>query len=276
MEFDFGPPPATVPPLAPLAIHLWRIHLAYPSAAIAHFAECLSSDEHRRAERFVRDTDRQRFIVSHAALRMILGQYLGVPPGHVEMVIAASGKPSLAPAPNLLPLHFNLSHSEDLALVGVAFDRRIGVDVEHWRSQVDAESIIKRYFAPGEKACWQALPEQERLPAFFRGWTRKEAYLKAQGVGLSAGLDQFEISLAAGESTRLVEAGDTAKSATCWQVYDISPGSGYSAACAVEGEIEKASLYEWPLLPIVAPASECVPDHGDRQQNGVLRSSWGT
>jgi 4'-phosphopantetheinyl transferase len=265
MEFDLRPPPATVPSLSPLALHLWRIHLAHPPAAIPHFAKCLSSDEHRRAERFVRDTDRQRFIVSHAALRMILGQYLAVPPDHVEMVIAASGKPILASAPNSLRLHFNLSHSEDLALVGVTLDRRIGVDVEHWRSLVDAESIMKRYFAPGELACWRALPEQERLPAFFRGWTRKEAYLKARGVGLAGGLDQFEVSLVAGESTRLVEDGDTTHSATCWQVYDVSPGNGYSAACAVEGEIEEASLFDWPLSPIVAADSECAPNHHHQQ-----------
>ncbi len=177
---------------------------------------------------------------------MILGQYLGVSPGHVEMAIATNGKPRLAPAPNLLPLCFNLSHSEDLALVGVALDRQIGVDVEHWRPLVDAESIVGRYFAPGERLCWQALPEHERLPAFFRGWTRKEAYLKARGVGLSVGLDQFEVSLVAGASTRLVEEGDTKNSTTCWQIDDISAGEAYSAAYAVEGEIEKASLYDWP------------------------------
>ena len=218
MEFDLGPPPATVPPLSPREVHLWRIRLDHPPAAITRLAECLSPEEHQRAERFVRDEDRQRFIVSHAALRMILGQYLGVPPGQVEMVVAASGKPSLA-SPNLPPLHFNLSHSEDLALVGVVLDRQIGVDVEHWRPLVDAESIVKRYFAPGERARWQALPDHERLTAFYLGWTRKEAYLKARGVGLSAGLDRFEVSLVPGESTRLVEGGDTNDSATPWQVY---------------------------------------------------------
>jgi 4'-phosphopantetheinyl transferase len=246
MEFSFGPPPATVPPLSPSEVHLWRIRLDRPPAVIAQLAECLSPEEHRRAERFLRDEDRQRFIVSHAALRVILGQYLGVPPGRVAMVVAAGGKPSLAPSPNLPPLDFNLSHSGDLALVGLALDRRIGVDVEHWRPLVDAENIIKRYFAPGERARWQALPDHERLTAFYLGWTRKEAYLKARGVGLSAGLDQFEVSLAPGESTRLVESGDTEESAARWQVYDISPGQGYSAACAIEGEIEKASLYDWP------------------------------
>ena len=180
---------------------------------------------------------------------MILGQYVGVPPGRVEMAIAAGGKPSLVPSPDLLPLHFNLSHSQDLALLGVALGRRIGVDVEHWRRPVDAESIVKRYFSPGEASRWQALADDERLPAFFRGWTRKEAYLKARGVGLSAGLDRFEVSLVPGEPTRLVEGGEASDSATRWHVYDISPGKGRWAACAVEGEIETASLYDWPLLP---------------------------
>jgi 4'-phosphopantetheinyl transferase len=250
--------PVVVPPLLPRQLHLWRIHLDQPAAACAPLAECLSPEEERRAARFVRQRDRRRFVVSHAALRMILGQYLGLPPERVEIEVAAGGKPSLAPVPGLLPLMFNLSHSEELALVGVTLEQRIGVDVEHGRSLVDAESIVKRYFSAGERARWQALAEDERLPAFFRGWTRKEAYLKARGVGLSAGLDRFEVSFAAGEPTCLVEEGGTPDSATRWQVYDVSPGGGYAAACAVEGEIEKASLYDWSPLRLIGPTAARV------------------
>ena len=241
-----GRPPNSFPALSPQQVHLWRIRLDRPPAAHAVLAECLSPEEQRRAERFVRDQDRQRFIVSHAALRMILGQYLGLPPGRVEMEVAAGGKPSLAPSPGLLPLRFNLSHSEERALVGITLDQRIGVDVEHWRAVVDAENIVKRYFSVGERTRWQTLAEDERRDAFFRGWTRKEAYLKARGVGLSAGLDQFDVSLVPGQPTRLVEGGETNHTATPWQVYDVSPGRGYSAAFAVEGEIETASLFDWP------------------------------
>jgi 4'-phosphopantetheinyl transferase len=244
---SLGRPPFTVPPLSPRQLHLWRICLDQPPAAATPAAECLSPDEQRRAARFVRQQDRERFATSHAALRMILGQYLGMPPSRVEIVADAGGKPRLAPAPGLPPLMFNLSHSADLALVGVALGQRIGVDVEPWRPMVDAEGIVKRYFSAGERARWQALAEHERLPAFFRGWTRKEAYLKARGVGLSAGLDRFEVSFAAGEPTRLVE-GDDAPSAIRWQVYDFSAGD-HAAACAVEGDIEQASVYDWPLMP---------------------------
>ncbi len=244
-----GRPPVLVPPLSPQEFHLWRIDLDRPPAAIDILAVFLSTAERRRAARFVRDTDRQRFIVGHAALRTILGQYLGIPPGQVEMIDGPGGKPSLPP-PNMSHLHYNLSHSESVAMVALALDREVGVDVEHVRYFADAASIVQRYFAPGERARWQAMPDHEQRAAFFRAWTRKEAYLKARGIGLSAGLDQFEVSLVPGEPTRLVPDVGTADSPVPWHVYDVSPGNGYLAACAVEGGIEKASVYDWPLFPL--------------------------
>jgi 4'-phosphopantetheinyl transferase len=180
---------------------------------------------------------------------MILGQYLRVPAERIEMVSRAGGKPALALPPGGSSLRYNLSHSEGLALVALMLDREVGVDVEYVRPLSDMERIVGRYFAPGERTTWHALPEHERLAAFFRCWTRKEAYLKAQGIGLSAALDQFEVSLAPGEPARLLGGGQSQQSDTRWELYDVSPGQGYLAACAVEGRVEKLSVFDWPGPP---------------------------
>jgi 4'-phosphopantetheinyl transferase len=261
MNSDFPPPP-----LLPRELHVWRVELDRPPAADV-LAGRLSAEERRRAERFVREIDRRRFLVGHAALRTILGRYLDIPPHRVETVLRAGGKPELLPSQfsprplgegpgvrALAALRFNLSHSEALALIAVALDCEVGVDVEHVRPIDDVESIVKRYFAPGEQAAWRALPERERLGGFFRCWTRKEAYLKARGIGLSGGLDRFEVSLAPDEPPRLLQVADPSDAAARWQMYDVPAGQGYLAACVVEGVVEKLSLFDWECSPITHEA----------------------
>jgi 4'-phosphopantetheinyl transferase len=253
--------------LPPRELQLWKVELDAATLADDHLAEMLSADERRRWQRFLREADRRRFLVSHAALRTILGKYLGTPPDRVEITSATGGKPQLPPPSNGLPLRFNLSHSEGLAMVALALGQEVGVDVEHVHPFADMGDIVERYFAPAERAAWQALPAEEQCAAFFRCWTRKEAYLKAQGIGLSGGLDRFEVSMApAGEGRRgqspsvprpcehgarlravaangyspllPIELRDVPELVERWTLYDVSPGGEYCAACAVEGAIE--------------------------------------
>jgi 4'-phosphopantetheinyl transferase len=213
-------------------------------------AERLSAEERRRGKRFLRPADRQRFIVSHAALRTILGQHLGIPTDRVEMKVGPQGKPALAPAPGLPPLRYNLSHSEGLAMIALVLGREVGLDVERVRPLGDAGHIVGRYFSPGEQAAWCALPDHQRLPAFFRCWTRKEAYLKARGIGLSAGLDRFQVSLGPDEPPRLLWVGDPTDSVARWQMYDVSSEPEYMAACVVEQGVERLSLDQWPRFSL--------------------------
>ena len=234
-----------MPPPSPRELQVWRVKLDQLPAALNDLAACLSAEERRRAERFVRQADRQRFTASHAALRMILGRYFDVPPEAVEIAIRAGGKPELASQRHSLTLRFNLSHSKDMALVALMQDGEVGVDVEYMRPMHDAEGIIMRYFSPGEQSTWHAQPEQERMAAFFRCWTRKEAYLKARGVGLSGGLDRFEVSLAPGEPARLVRDHDRPEAEVQWQLFDVSPGEGYMAACAAERGIKTVTVFDW-------------------------------
>jgi 4'-phosphopantetheinyl transferase len=258
VQFDLG----LFPQLRPQELHLWCVDFDRSRATIDRLVECLSDEERQRSQRFLRDVDRQQFIVSHGAVRTILGQYLGIPPGHIEIKIGPGGKPQLANSPHFPPLHHNLSHSERLAMIAVTLDHEVGVDVERIRPSVDIESIVQRFFAPGERTRWQALPDHERLAAFFRCWTRKEAYLKARGIGLSSGLDQFEVSLAPGEPARLLRGDIPGDSPQRWQMHDVSPAEEYMAACVVEQGIDRLSLYEWPILrdPIRRASATITPD----------------
>lgn len=235
--------------LPPGELHLWRIDLDARDVAPDGLSACLSAEELHRAERFAREADRRRFVVSHASQRTILGQYLATEPIDVAFRCRLGGKPELATANGQLPLRFNLSHSGEMALVAITRDREIGVDIEHIRPSIDASGIVERFFAPGECAVWRTLPHQEQTAAFFRCWTRKEAYLKARGVGLSSGLDRFEVSFAPDEAARLLCSDPTDATAN-WHIYDVSPNAEYMAACVVEGAAERIAVFDWPAVSL--------------------------
>ncbi|MEN6405138.1 MAG: 4'-phosphopantetheinyl transferase superfamily protein [Thermoguttaceae bacterium] len=232
------------PTLSPGSLHVWRIRLELPPADVERLSDRLSDDERRRAERFVRDAGRRRYTIAHGALRTILGGYLQVAPSCVSLAVRPGGKPELSPAMNAPSLRFNLSHSGELAMLAVTWGREVGIDVECVRPTVDAENIVRRFFAPGEQSAWLAANDQERLPAFFRAWTRKEAYLKARGAGLAGGLDRFEVSLTAEEPARVVRGEEPWAQ---WPLYDVSPGDGYTAACMVEPPSDGPSIHDWSL-----------------------------
>ncbi len=247
-ELQFDSKPALQ--LSPRVLNLWCIEIDRWLPVVERLAQYLSPEEAARSRRFLREVDRQRFVISHAAVRTILGAYLGAPPNRVELTVRVGGKPELASSPPFPPLCYNLSHSEEMAMVAVALDREVGVDIERLRPFLDIEEIVERYFAPGEQATWRELPDRERLDAFFRCWTRKEAYLKARGIGLSSGLDQVEVSFAPGETARLLRDQSLGQLSDGWQMYDVSPpGKGYMAACVVEKGIDRLTVHQWPVVP---------------------------
>ena len=250
MGCDAGP----FPRLSSGELHLWRVSLDRPPETDALSSGILSAEERVRAERLVRAVDRQRFIAAHTALRAILGRYLSTAGDRIEIRARNDTKPELAPSPRVPPLRFNLSHSEGLAIVAVTLDREVGVDVEQVRPFEDVRNIVERYFTPGEQTGWLALAANERLPAFFRCWTRKEAYLKARGIGLLLGLDRFEVSLAPDVPARMLWCGDTADAIERWEMYDVAAGEGYAAACVVERGIESVTIRDWPWHSPSTPA----------------------
>jgi 4'-phosphopantetheinyl transferase len=227
-------PPPRHPTISPHEVHLWRMTLDHPGAVALRLGPYLSPEERRRAGRFHSESDRVRFVVGRGSLRTILGRYLGREPVAVAFDYGAQGKPMLAGPRDDLPLQFNLSHSQGLAVLAVTLGRQVGVDVEQIRPVADAEQIVARFFSARERDEFSRLPDGRRLDAFFRGWTRKEAYLKATGAGLSLPLDQFDVPLDPEEPPRLVDVAGRPQEAARWSLWDLAPGPGFCGAVAVE------------------------------------------
>ncbi len=224
-------------PLPPDEVHVWTASRHAPDdAAVGGFRDLLTDDERRRADRFVSAVDRRQFAVGRGLLRTILGRYLGRPPGGLRFVANAHGKPGLDPASGVDPaLRFNVSHSGSLALYAVARGRELGVDIERIRPEFGGQAIAARFFAPGEVDALLALPPESRTLAFFHGWTRKEAYIKAQGKGLALPLDEFEVSLAPDRPAALLATSPDPAEAGRWSLVGLPTEPGYAAAACVEG-----------------------------------------
>jgi len=221
----------------PDEVQVWRIGLE--AEAEPH---TLSEEERERAARFRFERHRRRFIAAHAALRGILSRATGQPPEALRFVSGPYGKPALEQS----RVRFNLSHSGELALVAVALGRDVGVDVELVRPEIAGERIAERFFSPGEVAALRAQPEEGRVEAFFHCWTRKEAFIKAKGEGLSHPLDSFDVSLIPGEPARLLATRPDPGEASRWSLIEVPVPPGYTAALAVEGPFLKLVLYDWP------------------------------
>jgi 4'-phosphopantetheinyl transferase len=183
--------PAAFALLAPGETAVWRIRHPAPLPVPACFEACLDDAERRRAARFHHDRDRRLFLLSHGALRHILAAHAGIPPAAVVYTVSDRGKPGLSgqgPA-------FNLSHAGECVLVAVSAAGPVGVDVEPVRALPDAAGLVARFFAAEEREAYLRCPEADRTEAFHLVWTRKEAYVKALGGGLSIPFDAFAVSL---------------------------------------------------------------------------------
>lgn len=238
--------PSEDPPLNLGDVHVWRVRLDSLPWPVPGWHETLSTGERARGERFCFPVDRRRFLTAQLALRYILGGYLKIEPGRLAFCRNAYGKPALSEATGGAFLRFNLSHSQGLALYAVAREREVGIDVEYVCSSLAGESIAEQFFSPQEVAALRALPRQAQVIAFFNCWTRKEAYIKAKGQGLSLALDQFDVSLVPGEPARLIETRPDPQEAERWTLREFAPCPGYVAALAVEGPVRTVTFWQWP------------------------------
>lgn len=200
----------------------------------------LSAAERARAERLVRPRDGRRFVRCRGALRVILGRLIGAPAVEVAFQTGPGGKPVLPPvedSSDRRPLQFNVSHSGELALIAVSRGRELGVDIEMTRPISQAERIVQSYFTEAEQTEFLAVAEADRSAAFMRGWTRKEAILKAQGVGLAGLATGFETRFGTGVVEAREEFVRCAPHPTVlgWALWEVAPRPGYVAALAVEG-----------------------------------------
>jgi 4'-phosphopantetheinyl transferase len=212
-------------------VHVLQCSLAEPSAAAS--VSSLSTDEAVRAGRFHRPQDRELFVRGRAWLRGVLGNYLGVPPQDVRFVIGEHGKPALA-APHAW-LQFNLSHTGSLALLALTRVGAVGIDVEAIRAMSDMAAIARRQFAPSERLRWSQLPPDQQPSAFYACWTRKEAFVKALGAGLSLPLDGFEVAFEPARPAALLSIDGSPQRAAGWSMWAFEPLPGFCAAVVARG-----------------------------------------
>jgi 4'-phosphopantetheinyl transferase len=215
-------------------IHVWCVSLDQVVGRLEPLAQTLSPDERSRANHYCFDRHRDRFIIGRGLLRVLIGDYLDIKPDRLRFCYTPNGKPTLAEICGSRVLCFNLSYSDELVLYAFTYDRQIGVDIERIRSNCEVDQIVARFFTPHEDAVFHQLLSSQKHEAFCRCWTRKEAYLKAIGDGLTRPLNQIEVSLSLAEPARLLRIQGDVGEESRWSLYDLMPTPGYVAALVVE------------------------------------------
>ena len=226
-------------------VHVWRVPLDLPPRLVADLAALLWGEEKARAGKFLVEEARRRFVVSHGATRSILSLYLDLRPDEIRFITGERGKPRLATPAGAPAICFSLSHSGEMALCAVAAGREIGVDVERIHPVADWREIAARYFSAGENQALRSLAEDRAGEAFFHGWTRKEAYSKALGEGVSERWSAFTVSLQPGAAADVVSAAPDAPVEGPFTLCPLAPGPGYVAAVAAQGVGWRLSCWRW-------------------------------
>ncbi|MGA7302753.1 MAG: 4'-phosphopantetheinyl transferase superfamily protein, partial [Candidatus Sulfotelmatobacter sp.] len=207
-------------------VDVWRVRLDEWKTA-GFEASILSPDELGRANRFHFEKDRLHFSRCRSVLRQLLAGYLQIPATEICFEYSASGKPGLLAEQNPKSLQFNVSHSAGVALIAVGSQHRLGVDIERIRGDVDTGSLAERFFSLRERAGLQLLPDQLRVQGFFACWTRKEAFLKATGEGLSFPLTDFSVTTHPNLEPALEEVSGHTEGLREWCLADLSVAEGY-------------------------------------------------
>lgn len=224
-------------------LHIWQAVLDQSNDTREKLVASLSSDERLRAASFRFVRDRNRFIAARGVLRHILSRhYLDRDPRDLSFSRGEFGKLSLAPGYKSADLHFNLSHSEGIALFVFARGREVGVDLERVRS-LAGDSLASHFFSLNETSTLQKLPSRQRLEAFYRLWTSKEAYLKARGQGLRIPLDSFDVSPIAGGSRYILRAENST-----WLLVAFKPKRHYIATAAAPGHDWRLVFRHWQAV----------------------------
>ena len=222
-------------PLTATDLHVWNVPLETAPQEFARLHSLLSADEIARAERFYFERDRSRYIIGRGILRTLLGNYLGMDASEIQFNYGPHGKPTLEPVSTGQTLQFNLAHSNDRAIFIFGWDRPVGIDIEHVRPLQDADRFAEQFYSARETALINSLPGDDKWNAFYKLWTCKEAFLKAQGSGLTVPLNQVEIFLDGEEAARLISIGGDTEQAADWKLWIFNPLPGYQAAIAIQG-----------------------------------------
>ena len=235
------PVPRVRPTLKVDEVHVWSASLEQPAATVHALESVLSVQELNRAERFHSERDRRRYVVAHGILRRVLASYRQSDPRTLRFSIGKNGKPALADESGPTALRFNLSHTEDIALIAVTLGREIGVDVERVRPISELESIVESYFTPGERDALRGMETTHKRDAFYRCWTRKESYAKAIGGELAVALGGFDTMRFGPADLPTFGASRTSG----WNLHELLPADGYVGAVAIDGRVSRLMSWRW-------------------------------
>jgi 4'-phosphopantetheinyl transferase len=221
-------------------VHLWKSRIAdYEADAELFYSGSLPTDEKEKADNIRSQENRKAYIISRGILRTILSEYLKVEPGDIVFEYNEHGKPSIADGLNPRNVRFNLSHSNDLILYAVAKNKEVGVDIEYMREISKAGRIVERFFSPEQRDFYNSQSESTKKTAFFRLWTRREAYGKAMGRGFSVPAADCGIPLMRNDG----EPASVHVVSGKWSIYDLEQDDNYVSAVTVEGQIRRIECF---------------------------------
>lgn len=235
-------PPSQISALSAHEIHVWRTSLEASPAREKQLFALLSTEEQARALRFKFEHHRRRFIVAKGVLRLILARYVASAPDEISFTLNAHGKPALS-SPKGHSLQFNSSDSNEMALYAISLAEPVGIDIESVQKHIEAEAIAERFFSDYEIKELSALSPAQKTSVFFNIWTRKEAFIKALGLGLSFPLKDFDVS--SGEFATLLAVRKGGHIAEEWSLFNLKPGEDYAGAVAIKGHNKILKLWEF-------------------------------
>lgn len=237
-----------VPVLDADAVQVWRADVDPFAPALPRLAPLLDAAESSRARAFHAASDADRYVIAHGLLRTLLARYIDADPAAIRFETGLHGKPRLDAAAHASALRFNMSHTHDMIVFAFARERHIGVDVERWTPEVECLDLAQHFFSRAESAALAGLPRNAQRAAFFDCWSRKEAYIKATGLGVSRGLDHFDVTLTPDRDAALVADRSAPDATSRWRMRDLGLARGHSGAVVAEG-------MEWHLERFVASSA---------------------
>jgi len=213
-------------------LHVWRVHLDNVNYPLKYLISLLSPEEMKRSKSFMFERDQHRYQITHSMKRLILGGYLGCDAQCLRFEVGNYGKPSLASLQNSLNIQFNLSHSHKLILIAITLADSIGIDIEYYKKKLSIESLAEIIFSPFERNFFSALnSQQEKKEVFFRCWTRKEAYLKAIGTGLTQDISRISVDLSEFSVQDWLDVPSLSETENIkWKLFTLDMGNAYTAA----------------------------------------------
>lgn len=226
-------------------VHVWRASFYKLSPMLSQFETLLSEDERSKARRYRFDDNREEYIMGRGLLRHLIGGYLNQDPASVRFYYNPYGKPALMGEGGPDRLTFNVSHAHGVLLYAFSRGRELGVDLERIRPEAARDRVAERFFSQKETKALRSLPEHAQAIGFFNCWTRKEAYIKARGEGLTIPLNQFDVSLVPGQPAVLLESRVDPADTHRWSLQSLNMGTQYIAALAVEGQKWNLTCWDW-------------------------------